>query len=91
MKSETIYTIIIAVIAAAGGFFFAPGRELALIDIVLVKVASVATFLALAVGMIAALRGVKYNVLAEVFDKNNTAGAIFTGMLLVAIALVIGK
>jgi dolichyl-phosphate-mannose--protein O-mannosyl transferase len=91
MKSETIYTIIIVALAAIGGFFLAPGRELALTDIVLVKFVSVATFLALAVGMLAALRGVKYNVLAEVFDENNTAGAIFAGLLLVSIALVVGK
>jgi len=91
MKSETIYTIIIVALAAIGGYFLAPGRELALTDILLVKFVSVATFLALAVGMLAALRGVKYNVLAEVFDENNTAGAIFSGLLLVAIALVIGK
>lgn len=91
MKTETIYTIIIIALAAIGGYFLAPGRELALTDIVLVKVVSVATFLALSVGLLAALRGVKYNVLAEVFDENNVAGAIFTGFLLVAIALVIGK
>lgn len=91
MKSETIYTIIIVLLAAVGGFFLAPGRELALTDIVLVKFVSVATFLALAVGMLAALRGVKYNVLAEVFDENNTAGAIFAGLLLVSLALVVGK
>lgn len=91
MRTETIYTIIIAVIAATGGFFFAPGRELALTDLVLVKVVSVATFLTLAVGLIYSLRGLKYNVLAEVFDENNTAGAIFTGLLLVSLALVVGK
>lgn len=91
MKSETIYTIIIVALAAVGGYFFAPGRELALTDIILVKSVSVAVFLSITVGMLAALRGIKYNVLAEVFDENNVAGAIFTGFLLVAIALVIGK
>ena len=88
MKSETIYTIIIALLAAVGGYFIAPGRELALADIVLVKIVSVATFMAAAIGLLFALRGVKYNVLAEVFDENNTAGAIFTGLLLIALALV---
>lgn len=91
MKSETIYTIIIVVLAAAGGYFFAPGRELSLTDIVLVKLVSVAAFLTLAIGLLAALRGVKYKVLAKVFDEGNIAGAIFTGLLLVALALVIGK
>jgi len=91
MKSETIYTIIIIALAAVGGYFLAPGRELALTDIVLVKVVSVATFLALAFGMIKALKGVSYNVLEEVFDQNNVAGALFTGLLMVALALVIGK
>lgn len=89
MKSETIYTIIIVALAAAGGYFFAPGRELALTDIVLVKVVSVATFLALSVGLLAALRGVEYNVLAEVFDQDNTAGALFVGLLLLALAVVV--
>lgn len=88
MKSETIYTIIIALLAAVGGYFIAPGRELALADIVLVKVVSVATFMAAAIGLLVALRGITYNVLAEVFDDNNMAGAIFTGLLLVALALV---
>jgi hypothetical protein len=91
MKSETIYTIIIIALAAVGGYFLAPGRELALTDIVLVKVVSVATFLALTLGMLAALRGLKYNVLNGVYDQNNVAGAIFTGLLIVALALVAGK
>lgn len=91
MKSETIFTIIIALLAAVGGYFFAPGRELALTDIVLVKVVSVSVFLALSVGLIYALRGIKYNILAEVFDENNVAGAIFTGLMMIALALVIGK
>lgn len=88
MRSEAIFTIIIVLLAAAGGFFLAPGRELALADIVLVKVVSVATFLALAVGLMASLRGVQYNVLAEVFDENNTAGALFVGLFLLALAVV---
>ena len=88
MKSETIFSAIIVLLAAAGGYFLAPGRELALADIVLVKVVSVAAFLVLAMGLLASLRGVKYNVLAEVFDQNNTAGALFVGLLLVALAMV---
>lgn len=91
MKTETIYTIIVAVLACAGGYFLAPGRELALTDIVLVKVVSVSVFLALSVGLLYALRGIKYNVLAEVFDEDNIAGAIFTGLMMIALALVIGK
>ena len=89
MKSESIYTIIIVALAAIGGYFLAPGRELALSDIVLVKVVSVATFMALAVGLLASLRGVSYNVLAEVFDEHNTAGALFVGLLLLAVAIVV--
>ncbi len=91
MKTETIYTVILVLLALAGGLLFAPGRELALADIVLVKIVSGATFFALAIGMLAALRGVKYNVLTEVFDQDNTAGAIFTGLFLVTLALVISK
>lgn len=89
MRTETVYTIIIVALAAVGGYFLAPGRELALSDIVLVKVVSVATFMALAVGLIASLRGVNYNVLDEVFDQNNTAGALFVGLMLVSLALVV--
>lgn len=88
MKSETVFAVIVAFLAAVGGYLFAPGRELALVDIVLVKVVSVAVFLSLTVGLLASLRGIKYNVLAEVFDEHNTAGAIFTGLLLIALALV---
>lgn len=88
MKTETLYSVLIVMLAAVGGYFFAPGRELALVDIVLVKVVSVAVFMTATVGLLFALRGVKYNVLAEVFDENNTAGAIFTGLLLIALALV---
>ncbi|MGE0156687.1 MAG: hypothetical protein AB7T17_06630 [Geobacter sp.] len=89
MKTETLYTAVLIILALAGGYFFAPGRELALADIVLVKIVSVAVFMAAAVGLLYALRGVKYNVLAEVFDQNNTAGALFVGLLLVALALVL--
>lgn len=89
MKTETLYSLLIVMLAAVGGYFFAPGRELALVDIVLVKVVSVAVFMSSTVGLLYALRGVKYNVLAEVFDQNNTAGAIFAGLLIVALALVL--
>lgn len=91
MKSETFYTIIITLLAVAGGYLFAPGRELSLTDLVLVKAVSVSVFLALSVGLLYALRGIKCNVLAEVFDENNVAGAIFTGLMMIALALVIGK
>ena len=91
MKTETIYTLLVALIACAGGYFIAPGRELALADIVLVKVVSVSVFLSLSVGLVYALRGIKYNILAEVFDEKNVAGAIFTGMFIIAMALVISK
>lgn len=89
MKSETIFSVILVALAFAGGLLFAPGRELALVDIVLVKIVSVAVFMSAAMGLMFALRGVKYNVLAEVFDQDNTAGAIFTGLLIVALALVL--
>jgi len=89
MKTESLYSFFVVLLAAVGGYFFAPGRELALMDIVLVKVLSVAVFMSATVGLLYALRGVKYNVLAEVFDQNNTAGAVFTGLLLVALALVL--
>lgn len=88
MKSETMYTAVLILLALVGGYFLAPGRELALTDIVLVKVVSVAVFMAAAVGLLYALRGIKYNVLSEVFDQDNSAGAIFVGLLLVALALV---
>jgi len=91
MKAETIYTIIIALAAAAGGYFLAPGRELALSDIVLVKAVSVAVFMIFSLGLIYCLKGIRYDVLAEIFEQDNTAGAIFTGLFLVALALVVSK
>lgn len=91
MRTETIYTIIIVLLAAIGGYFLAPGRELALTDIVLVKVVSLSVFLASAFGTIFALKGTRYDVLREIFDENKNAGAIFTGLFLVALALVVGK
>lgn len=90
MKSEAIYTIIVGIIAALLGYFLAPGRELSLGDIVIVKMVAVAIFMAVSVGLLYALRGIKYNVLAEVFDENNVAAGIFTGLILVAMALVVG-
>lgn len=89
MKTELTYAAILIALASVAGFFIAPGRELAIADIVLVKIVSVATYMAIALGMLAALRGVKYNVFQEVFDEHNTAGALFTGLLLIALALVI--
>lgn len=91
MKSETIYTIIIAAIAAAGGYFFAPGRELALMDQLLLKAVSVSVFLAASVGLLYALRGIKCNVLAKIYDEGNTAVAIFTGLILIGMAIVLAK
>lgn len=91
MKAETILTAIIVLAAAAGGYFLAPGRELALADIILVKAVSLAVFLTAGFAMLYALKGTTYDVLEEIFDENNTAGALFAGLLLVSIALVIGK
>lgn len=88
MKTETIYAIIICAIAGIGAYFFAPGRELALADIILVKVVSVAVFLSVAFGLIYAMRGIQRNIMAEVFDEHNTAAAFFTGLVLVALAMV---
>lgn len=89
MKAETILTAIVVLTAAAGGYFLAPGRELALADIVLVKVVTLSVFLITALGMLYTLKGTRYDVLREIFDENNNAGAIFSGLLLVAIALVL--
>jgi len=91
MKPEMIFAIIVAVLAAVGGLLFAPGRELALVDIVLVKMVSVAVFLAFTSGLLFTLRGTKYDPLTEIFDQDKNAAAIFTGLLLVALALVLGK
>ena len=91
MKTETIYTIVIAVLCAVAGFSFAPGRELALMDIVLVKLVSVSVFFSFTVSLLFVLRGTRYDVLQTVFDDNNLAGGVFTGLLLVALALVLGK
>lgn len=91
MKTEAIYTIIIALLAAVGGFFLAPGRELALTDIVLVKVVSAAVFLSFTISLLYVLRGTKYDVLGEVFNEDKGAAAIFSGLLLVALALVLAR
>ena len=48
MKTEVMYGILIAVAAGLCGYFFAPGRELALLDQAVLKVASVALFMAFA-------------------------------------------
>ena len=89
MKAETILTAIVVLAAAVGGYFLAPGRELALADIVLVKVVTLSVFLIAALGMLYTLKGTRYDVLREIFDENKNAGAIFSGLLLVAIALVL--
>lgn len=91
MKAETIYAVLLMVVCLVAGMMFAPGRELALADVVLVGAVKTTTFLALGLGFIYVLKGIKYDVLSEVFDEGNTAGAIFTGLVLVAMALVIGK
>jgi len=52
---------------------------------------SVAVFLAFTSGLLFTLRGTKYDPLTEIFDQDKNAAAIFTGLLLVALALVLGK
>lgn len=89
MRTEAIYTLIIAFIAAVGGYLLAPGRELALADIVLVNTVVLAVKMVFAVGLLYVLRGTKFDVLHEIFVENNSAAAIFTGLLLVA--MVVGK
>lgn len=91
MKPETIFAVAVAVLTAVGGFLLAPGRELALLDIVLVKTVSVAVFLVFTSGLLFVLRGTQYDPLKEIFDEDRGAAAVFTGLLLVALALVLGK
>ena len=91
MKSETILTVVVALLCGVAGFFLAPGRELALLDIVLVKAVSVSVFLAFTVSVLFALRGTQYDVLKEIFDEDKGGAAIFTGLLLVALALVVAR
>ena len=89
MKAEIIYVVLIAIIAAIGGYVFAPGRELALTDMVLVNVVGISIKLIFAGSTLFALRGTKYDVLAEIFDRKNVAAAVFTGLLI--LSLVAGK
>lgn len=91
MKSETIFTVVVAVLCGVAGFFLAPGRELALLDIVLVKAVSVSVFLCFTVALLFSLRGSQYDPLREIFDEDKGGAAIFTGLLLVALALVVAK
>lgn len=53
------------------------------------KGVSLSVFLIAALGMLYTLKGTRYDVLREIFDENKNAGAIFSGLLLVAIALVL--
>ena len=91
MRAETIYTIMLVVLSAVGGYVLAPGRELALVDMVLVKAVSVAVFLVFTFSLLYVLKGTRYDALKEIFDDDRGAAAIFTGLLLVALALVVGK
>lgn len=91
MKTETIYTVLITLVTTLAALFLAGGRELALLDIVLVKAVSVAVFLVFTFSLLFVLRGTRYDSLKEIYEDDKGAAAIFTGLLLVALALVVGK
>lgn len=91
MRAETVYVVVIALLSTVCGFLFAQGRELALMDIVLVKLVSTSVFLVFTFSLLFSLRGTKYDVLKEIFDEDKGGAAIFTGLLLVAMALVVAK
>ena len=52
---------------------------------------NVSLFLLIAFGLQKFQLGTKRDIPAEIFDENNTAAAIYQGMLFVAIAIVISR
>lgn len=90
MKLETVYGILLLVLAGLFGYFFADGRNLFLMDQALLKVQSAAVFFAFFLSFCLVLMGLKKNVIKEVFDEENQAAANLLAGIAIAIALVVG-
>lgn len=88
--NEKILTVLLAVIAILAVCFL-PGAPLAAAEILTLKLMYIALLLGVLFATVYALRGTNYDVLAEIFDTDNKAAAIFVGAIVIALALVIGK
>ena len=92
MKIAEFYLMMtFALVAILAVFFLVPSGALAAAEIVTLRLMQLAVLLVTFFVTVFCLRGTKYDVLQEVFEKDNMAAAIFVSALLLAMAGVIGK
>ena len=89
MKAEYYFTVVLAMVAGLMAVTEGWGRELQIMDLLVVSSIRTAVFFALAFSFLTVLRGFKHNVVNDIFDNGNYAAAIFSGLALVALALAI--
>ena len=80
--------IVISVLAV---FLMVPGSTLAAAEIVTLRLMQLAVLLIAFFATVYCLRGTKYDVLEEIFERENVAAALVISALLIALSGVIGK
>ena len=88
--NDKIYALVLVVLAILA-VFLTPGAIVPALEIMTLKLVYVAFLLAVVYGLLHFTRGTQFDVQREIFDKNNLAGAVFVGAIVLSLATVIGK
>ena len=88
--NEKIFTLILVVFAGLA-LLFLPGSGLAAAEIITLRLVYLALLLLVTVAFVFFLRGTKFDVYAEIFDRHNVAGAIVVAAMIIGAAMVIGR
>lgn len=92
MKAAEFSLIVsLVIVTLLAVFLLVPAGALAAAEIVTLRLMQLAVLLVAFFATVYCLRGTKYDVLQEVFERDNMAAAIFVSALLLAMAGVIGK
>lgn len=89
--NENHFGLLFLILTIVVAWIFAPGRELVLMDIIVLKMVYVAILLSVMIGFLFFLRGTRYDVMKEIFEENNSGAAVFVIGVLIALSMVIGK
>lgn len=89
--AELVLIIGIIVVTALALFLLVPGGSLAAAEIVTLRLIQLAVMLISFFVSIFCLHGTKYDVMEQIFERDNMAAALFVSALMLSISGVIGK
>lgn len=88
--NEKVLTVIFLLVTVAAIVFFG-FAEMALPEIITMKLVYITTLLVSGLGLLHFMHGTKFDVSHEIFEEQNIAAAIFVSGFLISLAMVIAK